>query len=232
MAGKSGIGRDRGKLLAEVKRSPPGPQALKKLAFVRKEYDWAIEDYRNTLNILKMSAVYFPAESGGQYRLKDMVLPELLRFHPLDQLYGKSGQEVLRLPAEMLEPAPSKIALVKSHEVKRKKFKEEWRQFLIQCGIRNGPELSLCKIEYDSPMHFEEKNQYYFNLWQNETDANFSRSRSVELITVELDCGTRKLLKDTQADRGLLSDVLYQEWIRKFIKESQRVKSFKRLFGY
>ena len=182
------------------------------------------DDYIKQL--AKLSVVYFPAESGGQYRLKDMVLPELLRFHPLDQLYGKSGQEVLRLPAEMLEPAPSKIALVKSHEVKRKKFKEEWRQFLIQCGIRNSPELSLCKIEYDSPMHFEEKNQYYFNLWQNETDANFTRSRSVELITVELDCGTRKLLKDTQADRGLLSDVLYQEWIRKFIKESQRVKSF------
>ncbi|MHB1042635.1 MAG: sacsin N-terminal ATP-binding-like domain-containing protein [Eubacteriales bacterium] len=189
---------------------------------------WAkrVKDDDYIKQLAKMSAVYFPAESGGHFRLKEMVLPESLRTHPIDRLYGKSGQEVLRLPAEMLEPALSKVSRVNSHEVKRKKYIEEWRQFLILCGIRNGPELSPCQSEYYSPMYFEEKNEYYFNLWQDETGANFTKSRSVELITVELDFGTRRLLKDAQVDRRLLSEELYQEWMRKFSKESQHVMGF------
>lgn len=169
-----------------------------------------------------MSEVYFPAESGGRYRLKEMILPESLRLHPIDQLYGKSGQAVLGLPAEVLNPATPKAATVKSHDGRRKKLKEEWRQFLIQCGIRNGPEFLLDHKEYQG-LYFEEKNQYYFSLWQNDTKANFTRSRAVELITVELDNGTKNLFKDTQVDRGLLSEVLYKEWNRKFLKKSQNV---------
>jgi len=44
--------KERERLLKEIKQLPVGVQALKKLKFLREEYDWAIPDYRNSLNIL------------------------------------------------------------------------------------------------------------------------------------------------------------------------------------
>lgn len=181
------------------------------------------EDYVKYLT--KLSEVYLPSVRGGQYRLKEMILPEILRLYPIDHLYGKSGQEVFRLPDEILEQVSTKATLVKSHEGKVKKLKEEWRQFLIQCGIRNGPEFSLQQKEYTNPWYFEEKNEYFYNLWQKETNVDFTKTKPVGLITVELDNGTKNLLEDTQTDRGLLLEALYKEWIRKFYKKSQYVKS-------
>jgi hypothetical protein len=39
-------------LLQEIRTLPEGPVALEKLKYLREEYDWAIPDYRNSLNIL------------------------------------------------------------------------------------------------------------------------------------------------------------------------------------
>lgn len=178
------------------------------------------DDYLKEL--AKLSNALFPAESGRTYQLKEMVLPEVLRFEQIDRLYGKSGLEALGIPEKFLEPPPSKAKQIRPHEERerRRKVEEEWRQFLIHCGIRNGPQFILHTKKYNSSWVFEEENKYYFNLWQK-ARVSFTRSRPLELVTVELDDGTRNLLNNIKDNLSLLSLELYKGWMRKFHKELQ-----------
>lgn len=46
----------RNELLEEIRHLPPGPLALQKIAYLRSEYDYAIDDYRHSLGILSDTA--------------------------------------------------------------------------------------------------------------------------------------------------------------------------------
>lgn len=189
-------------------------------AFRAKRTKGKDDNYLEQLN--KISEAFFLSASGVVHRLNEMVLPVVLRFEEIDHLYGKCGLEALGLPVDFFEPPPSKAKQVRLNEgqdKRRKKLRQDWRDFLIQCGIRNGPDFLLSNKKYSNWQDFESSDKYYFDLWQMENNVNYTMYRPVEIITVDLDKGTKNLLDGSRIESKVLAQELYAMWMKQFSKE-------------
>lgn len=178
------------------------------------------DEYKKQLS--RLSEAFFPAESGALYRLKEMVLPKALCLEPIDYLYGKNELENLGLPAAFLEPPPSKAKQVKLHEEqeRKKKLREEWRSFLIHCGIKNAPEFIVEKKPYNNYWEFEYDCELYCNIWIKKI-SRCTKNRYIEFLKTLIDEGTRNLLMmdiDSES-RRLLAKELYKAWWNTFNHE-------------
>ncbi len=164
--------------------------------------------------LAELSGAYFLSVNGALLQLKEMVLPAALRLKPIDRIYGKSELEELGLPAKLFKKA-------NPHEKKerRRKLREDWRQFLIHCGIRNGPDFISRKDVYDNCWRFRDVLEYYYDFWMEEINGNCTMSRTVELIRVELDGVTRHLLQSDHDCHKFLAGELYDAWKKTFINE-------------
>jgi hypothetical protein len=167
--------------------------------------------------LARLAEAYFPSENGALCRLREMVLPEVLRFEPIDRLYAMSGLEVLGLPKKLLKPdGAKKTKKKKLNQGQRQKLREEWRQFLIYCGIRNSPEFYGNSRQYENWWDFENNNEAYFGIWQKEVNERHSSYREVKVTTVDLDSGTKYLLRNISIESEELATELYNKWMNKY----------------
>ncbi|MFZ3170865.1 MAG: hypothetical protein WA118_02635 [Carboxydocellales bacterium] len=94
------VSRQRQQNLELVKKLPPGPKALEKLAFVRKEYDLAITGYMNSLKILSDTTYqdrkHFLNEliqnaDDAQFASSEAMLTFLIHKECLEIMYNEQG---------------------------------------------------------------------------------------------------------------------------------------------
>ncbi|HAG10717.1 MAG TPA: hypothetical protein DCK76_04890 [Desulfotomaculum sp.] len=87
-------------LLSKVRQLPPGTQALKQLALLRSQFDWKIEGYRNTLNILSDTTYqdrkHFLLEliqnaDDAQFNEKDAGLTFIINNDSIELRYNEHG---------------------------------------------------------------------------------------------------------------------------------------------
>ena len=104
----------------------------------------------------------------------------------------------------------------KLNQGQRQKLREEWRQFLIYCGIRNSPEFYGNSRQYENWWDFENNNEAYFGIWQKEVNERHSSYREVKVTTVDLDSGTKYLLRNISIESEELATELYNKWMNKY----------------
>jgi hypothetical protein len=97
---KGKIKKEREALIKEIKALPPGPEALKKLAYYREEYDFSNEDYVNTLKILSDTTYqdrkHFLLEliqnaDDATYEEKEAKIRFIIKEYNLELRYNESG---------------------------------------------------------------------------------------------------------------------------------------------
>jgi len=178
------------------------------------------EDYLNQLSKLETAA--FPSHKGTREHLKELLLPPRLRLKPEDNLYA-AGQEYnsLALPESFLEPPPSEAKQVSSdRELERKrKLLEDWRQFLIDCGVKGKPRFMFNTVKY-KPFDFNSTDSIRYELWNRHIKHDYTSHNPVELITVQLDAGTQSVLATDDYDKKMMAESLYSTWMESFGKQS------------
>lgn len=183
------------------------------------------DEYFRQLSLL--SNAIFPSEKGVQRSLKEQLLPPSLRLQPEDLLYPSCGLDVLKIPADLLEPSASKAKKVNQEreQEKRKKLKEDWRQFLILCGIKNYPEFILKGFKYLSVWDFEDKCKACYEMWQKQIKRDCTYSRPVEVKRVEIDNSTKSVLESDGFDSKLMAKILYNSWLKAYKDELKFIEN-------
>lgn len=178
------------------------------------------EDYLNQLS--KLENASFLSQKAKREYLKDLLLPPVLRIKSEESLYS-AGQEYssLALPESFLEPPPSEAKQVSSEreQERKRKLLEDWRQFLIHCGIKGKPRFIFTIGKY-KPLDFGRTDSIRANLWKKHINMDYTSQNPVEVITVQLDAGTQYVLISDDYDKKMMAESLYSTWMESFGKQS------------
>ena len=183
------------------------------------------EDYLNQLSKLKNAV--FQSVTGNREFLKELLLPPVLRLKSEDSLYA-SGQEhsSLALPESYLEPPPSEAKQVsrEREQERKRKLLEDWRQFLIHCGIKGKPRFMFTSAKY-KPSAFNETDSIRFELWKRYINKDYTAQNPVEVTTVQLDAGTQSVLATDDYNKKIMAESLYSTWMESFAKRSLNLEN-------
>jgi len=161
------------------------------------------DDYLKQLS--KLAEVYFESESGSLRCLNEMVLPEIFRSEEIDRLYGKCEMPTLKLSDNMLQIPISNV-----------KLRKEWREFLIHCGIIASPKFIEKREHYFGHWGFKNDNDYFYDIWIDNINNNFTRSSDIEFSRIRVDECTINLLINYADSHSILSDELYKSWCKDY----------------
>lgn len=104
------------------------------------------------------------------------------------------------------------------HERKRKLL-GNWRQFLTYREIKGKPRFMFTTEKY-KPIDFSRTDSIRAELWKKHIKNDFTSLNPVEVITVQLDAGTRSVLAAGEYDKKMMAESLYSTWMDAFGKQS------------
>jgi hypothetical protein len=175
----------------------------------RNKYD---ESY---LHLFKpISEVLFISEKGEAHRLKNLILPESLHFKNEDKLYSNSTGNTIYLPIKLLTPPPSEAKHVNLdiESDRQDKFKQDWRQFLLHCGIKSKPIFADITQEFDNAWSLQRKDEILFNSWYMAINFTCIQKNSIKIVRCELDLLTKEVIESEKYDRLLMAYIIYKSW--------------------
>lgn len=175
----------------------------------------------------KISEVEFPSTNGDFQPLKSLLLPEELKLELIDTIYSESGLETLNLPQKLLKISKKdtgKKEDKRETDKKIKKLREEWRSFLILCGIKSKPKFE--KISFNClPSEFEQKDQERFVIWEEGINKKYTSNKPVDVTIIDLDEPTKTIIRSSKSTQ--FSDLLFTIWKDQFgelIQQKTRVR--------
>jgi len=184
-------------------------------------------DNREYLSQLsKISEVEFPSTDGNFHPLKNLLLPEELRLDPIDTIYSESGLETLNLPQKLLKISKKDTGKKddkRETDKKTNKLLEEWRSFLILCGIKSKPKFEKISVKY-LPSEFEQKDQERFVIWEEGINKKYTKNNPVNITIIDLDEPTKTIIRSSKSTQ--FSDLLFATWEEQFgelIQQKTRV---------
>jgi hypothetical protein len=110
-------------------------------------------------------------------------------------------------------------------DTKIKKLREEWRLFLILCGIKSKPEFEKVSFYY-LPSEFEQKDQERFVIWENGINKAYTSNNPVDITVIDLDEPTKTIISNHSGKSTQFSDLLFTIWKEQFgelIQQKTRV---------
>ncbi|KUO74847.1 MAG: hypothetical protein APF81_20600 [Desulfosporosinus sp. BRH_c37] len=102
---------------------------------------------------------------------------------------------------------------------RKRKLLEDWRQFLNLCGIKGKTRFMFTTVKY-KPIDFSLNDSIRADLWKKHISNDFTSQNPVEVITVQLDAGTRSVLAVDEYDKKMMAESLYSTWMESFGKQA------------
>jgi len=174
------------------------------------KYDEFIETLSN------LSDIEFSSTTGSSVKLRDLLLPRVLRLYPEDNLFEGRELPILYFPKKLWTPPLSKAdGDDKKRSAERiRRWKEEWRKFLILCKIRSEPNFKLHKIKYDDASDFKEQDSFRFKKWTESIDHNYTYNNPVNVFIINLDPLIMNILEKESNEVSKFCLPLYQSWLK------------------
>lgn len=174
-----------------AKRSSPDESYLKQLARLRE--------------------MYVQNENGKMVQLYKIILPSALRLREGDNLYESVGLSSIKLLEKWFIP---EIKIDQSGEGLQSYLKQ-LRDFLVYCGIANGPQFLYEEQRFQSASHLREENKVLFDRWLEKNNTDYTSGNNIKVQNVLLDQATRQLL--TIDNVTIQIEIrLYQEWLKQY----------------
>lgn len=173
---------------------------------------------RDNLNYLSqlytISEALFPSTEGTLRPLKSLLLPDELRIEPLDNLYSESGLETLKFPQKGLKISKKDSATKEDNREseKIKKLREDWRSFLILCGIKSKPEFVKPPFSAYHPEEFMRVDRKRFVIWEKGINNDYTPNNPVYITIIELDEPTQIIINNQSGNSTQFSDLLFNIW--------------------
>lgn len=170
-----------------------------------------------------LAEALFLSEKLEAHKLNDLILPQTLRLFPEDHLYANTSAQSISLPEWLITPPPSEAKQINSEKEKerKEKFRQDWRQFLIHCGIKSKPIFYDRIQNFDSAYDFARKEKDLYESWCKNINSYYTSYNSVKVIRSELDILTKDIIKLNHYNKTIMSEILYQTWIDKFQETSK-----------
>lgn len=163
-----------------------------------------------------LSDVEFLSTSGDPVKISDLLLPRVLRLYPEDHLFEDIGLSTLYFPKKYWAPPNTNTDddNNKKSVERTRRWKEEWRKFLILCKIRNEPQFRLYNVKYSDVSDFSGRDHLRFEKWVNSINNDYTSSNPVDVLVVDLDPLTQGIIKNESNDFGKFALPLYQSWLK------------------
>lgn len=174
------------------------------------------DDYLAQLS--RIAGATFHSEDGRPEKLRDLLLPEVLRLKPEDEFYAETGLPALSLPDRLLGTHGSgqrQITVDKERE-KQEKLRSEWRKFLVHCGIKIAPSFVRWKTVFETVHSFEYKDEIRYKKWAAEISRYYTAGNPVTLYTVELDRGTRLVIESNARAPEEISAAIHKSFLSEY----------------
>ncbi len=170
-----------------------------------------------------LAEALFLSEKGEAHRLNNLVLPETLHFNDADKLYANSSGHVISVPITLITPPPSEAKHINLdlESERQDKFRQDWRQFLLHCGIKSKPIFSDIVQNFSNSYEFSRRDKYLYDLWLVKIDYTYIQKNAVNIIRCELDVLTKNTIKSDSYNKLLMSDILYQSWKDTFAEKAR-----------
>ena len=159
----------------------------------------------------KIKNVIFQTTTGKYASLKNMILPESLQLKE-DKLYSPSKLSEMYLP---------KSEFNFKERNSTKKHQNTIRDFLIYCGIKTDPVISVQEQQFRNAKDFQDEDENRFKIWKDRIDGDYRPQNMVTIEKVQLDEITKTLFKMKKTNMKLLSNKIYKIWHDKY--QQQRV---------
>ncbi|MDP3014180.1 MAG: hypothetical protein Q8M92_08075 [Candidatus Subteraquimicrobiales bacterium] len=176
------------------------------------------------INLFKpLAEALFLSEKSEALRLKNLILPETLHFTPEDLLYANTSAQTISIPQKLITPPPSEAKHVNLDQERERqdKFRQDWRQFLIHCGIKSKPVFFDRIQNFDSSHDFARKDKDLCELWRQKIDDRYIQKNAVKIVRCELDVLTKDVIKSDHYNKMLMSEILYQSWKDMFAEKAR-----------
>ena len=168
--------------------------------------------------ISRLSNALLQSNTGVSEKLGSLLLPPELRIFPEDHLFDSLNVKHLFLPEELIAP-PKSLQDFAGPEIESRDqtWREELRQFFIQCGICVAPRFTLQRVSYEAAGQFRTKDPARHKEWIMRVGGEYTPSNSVVVETVTLDSATKQMLDSPNLDgRAELAVAIYNGW-RKYV---------------
>ncbi|MGE0086667.1 MAG: sacsin N-terminal ATP-binding-like domain-containing protein [Desulfococcaceae bacterium] len=112
--------------------------------------------------IKKLSSAKFPSENNTLTEIRNLILPSSLRLKSADKIFECTGLESIKIPSEFFDPPETKAKKIDFDKERERKQKllENWRQFLIHCGVYNKFRFIINKTnKYSNMFDFENRDK-------------------------------------------------------------------------
>lgn len=162
-------------------------------------------------NLSNLNDALFRNESGSLLKLRNCVLPQVFQLMEEDRLFQGSTIEPLYIPE--LFHLPPEVARSSREEERIKKWREDWRNFLIACGVCAGPRFSVKVTRYENYSDFLLRNKEKCHIWMKRISNDFTTNNNIRLEAVELDEVTKGYLLTEGKDVSKVSDQIYKAWL-------------------
>jgi Molecular chaperone, HSP90 family len=154
----------------------------------------------------KIEAAVFLSVTKKQVSLVDLLLPKDFIVNENDTLF-----EVLNLDRLYI---PHHIRI----ELRKEETRQQFKQFLIHCGIRYLPKFELIKKKYEDIYHFSSNTKELYNAFLMNVRNEYTASRKLEVSTYNFDFITCELLKSNIKEERVFAKLLYEAWNQSFNK--------------
>ncbi|MFT5872002.1 MAG: hypothetical protein ACI8WT_000929 [Clostridium sp.] len=150
----------------------------------------------------QLSEVKFLAEEDKRDTLSELLLPKFLRLCSKDSIFESCGYKTLYMPLEIRERIANKL--------------EQFREFLICCGVKVKTEFIVDKINYTNSSRFNLLDEIRCKAWRKRIYKDYTINNNVEIDVVEFESGTKKYLEDQNCDIDKMEELIYSAWVKKF----------------
>ncbi|MGF9964509.1 sacsin N-terminal ATP-binding-like domain-containing protein [Bacillus rhizoplanae] len=171
------------------------------------------ENYLSDISKLKDFKVF--NQDKHVQKISELILPEMLRLEKEDFLYVSSGMNQMLVVDDWLN-----VGIEDFSEVYLEKYelnKRNLREFLILCGISNGPKFIFKEQKFDSARTFSVLEESLSRNWKGKIGSDYTSQNSVILKKVELDYSTQFLLENGDYFVKLqIAQGIYDVWLKEF----------------
>jgi hypothetical protein len=180
------------------------------------------DDYLNQLARIKETILQ--SLQRQPHSLGSMLLPSVLRLQADDNLYVESGLPELHVPEGILLEGSSTETNDRRQAERLHRLLQDWRSFLVQCGIVVGPRFEWKETIYSDAYEFHRRNSEKYTAWRTRINFDYTAGNSVKVITVNLDNATLQLCRTCQGTHKLWGKI-YSSWLEHFSSGGERLNS-------
>nr|WP_263327097.1 hypothetical protein [Neobacillus sp. Marseille-Q6967] len=175
--------------------------------------------------IAKISEAEVLSKQGNYKKFSELILPKNLRMEKEDKLYVDSGLEEIYIPDEWIYSNVEELYVDKEQNSEIiERIRKKLREFIIHCGISNGPKFIVSEYRYSNSREFSFMESGLFQSWRDRIDCEYTSQNAITIQKVKLDESTISLLNKNEATMKLeIETGLYRTWIDAYKDNLDRV---------